>query len=514
MCAEEAFTRLEQSAAAMVDFIEYNYHVKHQGEGADHKERVTMFTNRLDLSWVTNMLANLEGSGYGYAVFTSKKCAEAVHDFIIHQNEGVDVKANWVIRMLTGRHLKRTFEGSLVEEQEGAQTSKGHVFSITKNRHTEDFYPVTVQLRANPESIAWQNFGIQFGEVMARMEEIPGRILLSILITLLFFLPNLLFFSKNARLGVGMKDDVMWVAKTKVLAAIYASSYNVVVSTAIKCANSMSAIIRDGEDLIALLLVILSLGTLTSVNVTFTLGTLVPAYVDHMAILGQRPTLTDATASTLFRLIFPSLIAIRYFVEPIMKYFVPRIGKAYVLPRLPNFRKSPGELERMLKWPEINPVWPYADLIVNTSLCSTMFFYITPYASKIMMLFAMVLIFRYFWLAYAWTSFSTNRRIGTSKLYVIALYLWSIPTGFLAAAAAFWYVRNEEALKLAPLGLPNGPAQWDPDSYSKLIWTTILVGLGHVVSYMGLITVGIKLGSCCELHGPDHCRHKAWANYM
>jgi len=451
-------------------------------------DRELALQNKKD-KWITHFVAYLEGSGYAVGVFSSSAVANDVCEYLLKKNLPKAKKQSPLIYALTGRRLKRQIEGEIMLPLLGGDAAEtGRPFHAGDSSHKPGkHFPVATPLIMPPEAVHWQNYGMELGEVFARIKQMPGRILMSIVLTLMFFLPSLLFFSKNARLQSAMQSDLLFKAKTQVLSAIYNSSNNVIVATAMSCAGSFGALLTDGEDLIALCLVCMSFGALTFVNITFTVLTLLPAFLDHMAIIGQKPTVMDAAADVLFTLIVPSLILIRYIIEPQLKYLYPFLAKRFILPRLLN--KSAQDLEKMLKWPEINPVWQYADLVVNTSLCITIFFFISPKAWLLLVIHGLILVARYFWMVIIWAKYSTQRRSGTDKLFKTAMALWGVPTGFLAMAMGYWKVRHEQALKLAPLGLPNGPTSWDPKA-TTLLWSTpLFYFFVHLAVYLFFVIV-------------------------
>eukprot|EP00747_Dinoflagellata_sp_TGD_P030551 gnl/TRDRNA2_/TRDRNA2_134710_c2_seq1.p1 gnl/TRDRNA2_/TRDRNA2_134710_c2~~gnl/TRDRNA2_/TRDRNA2_134710_c2_seq1.p1 ORF type:complete len:548 (-),score=110.92 gnl/TRDRNA2_/TRDRNA2_134710_c2_seq1:147-1682(-) len=95
-----------------------------------------------------------------------------------------------------------------------------------------------------------------------------------------------------------------------------------------------------------------------------------------------------------------------------------------------------------------------------------------------------ILVLRYAWLVIAWTHMSMNRHINTETLFETALMYWAIPTGTLAGAMGYWMVRHIAGLKLAPLGLPDGPTRWDPTSTIWLVAVTLFFFVGHCVLYV------------------------------
>jgi len=459
-------------------------------------------------------LVNLQGSGCAYVVFSSAVVADKVRKFLNKKNSNMSPTSynpfEILIREIRGQHLEKKHALAelssplLDKEIENNYPLYVEREGLAKNMRT---FPLAIEVEAHPESIVWENFAIDPGEERARIKTVPGRILLSIFATLMFFIPTLLFFSKNAKLAAAENSDILFRLKTQVLAAIYASSYNVVVSTAMKCAKSFGPIIRDGEDIVSLNLVVLSLGILTAVNLTFTMYAMVPAFLEHMQVMGKRPTDMDAGAETLFRIIFPSLIMVRYFVEPGLKYCLPYVLNHYVLPRTPAFKgKTDLEIQQRLHWPEIHPVWPYADVIVNSSLCGCMFFLIAPQAWELNVGHSVVLMGRYAWLTVAWSNMATKQQVYTDKLFKTALSLWGIPTGFLAAALGTWWARHKEGLSLVPLGLPNGPNSWTDEAKVQLYLWPVVFFIAHFIIYNFLVRIVAKqFGACLRSRRQPEC---------
>lgn len=519
LVAREDYTKLENRCNAMVD--EWQDGQIHAGTVATsrHRTEKQILAQRKADAEVTSILNGADGSGYAYVVFRdtmiTKKVAQYLHDC----NSSVQKKDGWLVKQFTGRasvkptHVLADFVKPLLEDVAKAADKAGipsvgltpdnvidndrnAVFTVRTDRGEMKTVPNVERVKAPPENIRWANLCMQREEVWVKITQVPARVILSMLLLLCFFVPTGFVFARYARIKAGDSNQLLWKAISQVLAAIYASSYNAAMITAINCSESVGAVIRDGEDLVALTLVLISTAVLTLVNVTFTMNIMVPAYMDHMSSTGMKPTRMDASANSLYNLIFPSLIAMRYIVEPCLKYFLPQFLNRFILPKLVKVERT--KFPRMLQWPEISPVWTYGDLILNTSLCCSIFFFITDKSSTLFLYFALVLLARYAWLAIVWCRACSYRRIGTAKLFRFALGLWSIPTGILAGNMGFWWMWHDGGLaKFPPRGLPNGPVDWDPSVKVLPMTRANTCFWVHLVIYAVLVLgLGTKLGAC------------------
>merc|ERR1719171_1188978 len=107
------------------------------------------------------------------------------------------------------------------------------------------------------------------------------------------------------------------------------------------------------------------------------------------------------------------MITMGYVMEPMFSRVLPLIVNRSVCG---SGRYKASVAERGLQFPQIDPVWPYAEAIINTSLCITIFFLITPLASKLLFYLAGCFTFRYLYLAITWCSVSTERHISSMTL--------------------------------------------------------------------------------------------------
>jgi len=113
-------------------------------------------------------------------------------------------------------------------------------------------------------------------------------------------------------------------------------------------------------------------------------------------------------------------------------------------------------------------------------------------------LWAVVLAGRYLYLTIVWARFATESRINTSRLFNIAMQLWSMPLALLAGVASYHTSRHFLGLRLPPLDLANGPTKWD-DMEARallLLFTALGTALGTVLWLNVLNPIARGITSC------------------
>lgn len=354
------------------------------------------------------------------------------------------------------------------------------------------------ELHTEPKSIIWTNFCLSDRQVVQGFLRFWRAWFSSILIFLLLYVPYLAWVSQQARIEVDQTSSAtprwsMYVQNAALGVLIGIGNANIA-NHVIENSKCLGSVCRDRQDVMCLLGVFGATLVSMMLDVLVTLKWMTPAYIAHFRTTNKNlplPTDEAATGYQLWSLLHLGYLIIPYVMEPIVGIWLPWFSAFHVI----RSRAVSGyAAARSLACPNVDLIYPYSDLVLNYSLCGTILFLISERSWQLYAILFLNLFGRYLYFSWSFTHYSSKCAYTTDRLALCALALLGVPMSMMSCVSMYWVCRWYFGLKLAPLGLPEGPREWtDTNAQLCLILFSGLAGIIHILCYLAWVFYGSPL---------------------
>lgn len=348
------------------------------------------------------------------------------------------------------------------------------------------------EVNSQPRSIVWENFDKDPLQVLAACKAFPCNLAVSIVVWFISYSPCLAFTYQYARTMAGSTGNLFMVQN--ILVGVICAVGNAVIAGKVAAsAEALGSVKRDRMDEMSLVGMFIGTFFTMVADVLVMLMWLTPAFVAHFRMFSGDspvPTYTDALAQQFWGLMFPGYLLVPYLLEPVFSVLVPwLLASKIIKSRSVSLVTSAASL----RCPDVDLVNPYSDVILNVSICVSCVFITSEVVCRILVGLLCFVVCRYLYFMVLFGTQSSVREDSTDGVSTVALILWGMPTGILAAGTTFWGSRWYFGLELPPLGLPGGPRHWEEGLAKTCTWLLpVLAFVAHFAMHFLWIRILLK----------------------